>query len=77
MTDYYIDLNHQDQKKPKDKLLDVIDRVTEDDELVISVNSDNHRNIETVTRILDENGFDHLPKGNDDGSKISIIAHLK
>lgn len=77
MTDYYINLSYQGQKKPNEKLMDVIDKVSENDEVIISVNSDNHRNVETVTRILDENGFDHLNKGNDDGSKISIIAHLK
>ncbi len=77
MTDYYINLNYQGQKKPNEKMLDVISKVTKKDEVIISVNSNNYANLQTVTRILDENNFNHLSKGNEDGSKISIIAYLK
>ncbi|WP_202708246.1 hypothetical protein [Sporosalibacterium faouarense] len=77
MTDYYINLDFQGQKRPNEKLKDVIENIQYDDELIVNVAADNHRKIEGATRFLDNNGFDHLNKGINSGNQISIVAHLK
>lgn len=77
MTNYYINLNTQGQQNTQEKLLNIISNVKENDELVVSVDSDNHSKISNTAKLLNENGFEHITKGNDDGRQLSIIAHLK
>ncbi len=77
MADYYINFNHQGHKDSSKKLLSMMDDIKENDEIIISVEADNHQKMETITDILEKNGFEYLPKGDEGGRRFSIIAHLK
>jgi len=77
LTNYHVNLNFQGQPNTNDNLLNIINDVAEDDELVVDVSADNHSKIANITSILDENGFEHITKGNGEGRQLSIIAHLK
>lgn len=76
MTNYYINLNDAGKSIEK-KILDTIGEVKPEDELIISMGADDSNSADITRRLLDERGFEYLPKGNDDGSRFSMIAHLK
>lgn len=77
MTNFYVNIDFQGQKNVNEKLLDVMDNIHDNDELIINIDTRNHRKFENVMRILDDNHFEYITKGNNDGNMLSIVARLR
>lgn len=77
MAEYYINFDRELGLNANTKLLDVMNNVKQDDELIITMDSNDAAQSRFLTETLENNGFEFLPKGSHSGERYTIIAHLK
>ncbi|RKD33755.1 hypothetical protein [Thermohalobacter berrensis] len=77
MADYYINLDEELGLNAVTKVLEAMSEVKEDDTLIISMDSDDAAQSRHLAELLENNGFEYLPKGSHSGEKYTLIAHLQ
>lgn len=74
MSDYRIELNSQVGPNDTDRLNYLLGIVSSDDELEITMDSNDAHQADSVIAILKNNDFDISPKGGHDDGKYHIFA---
>jgi len=77
MAQFYVNYNGEAGLSENKKLLKTIKDVTTEDELIISMESEDAHQADQLFAMLDENQFKYLPKGDETGHKYHIYAKRK
>jgi hypothetical protein len=78
MSDYRINFGSVVGPSDTDKLYDMLDILSEDDELIITVDSAGESpQYDTIFRVLEENKFNVSTKGGHESGKYHIFAKRK
>lgn len=77
MSDYRLEFGSVAGPNDTDRLYHLLSIVSEEDELEITIDSDDTEQINSIVDVLQGNEFDVSVKGNHDGDKCHLIAHRK
>ncbi|KPU26526.1 hypothetical protein TR13x_09610 [Caloranaerobacter sp. TR13] len=77
MADYYINFDRELGLNSITKLLNTIGEINENDELIVTMDSNDAMQSRFIREALENNGFEVLPKGDHTGKKYKLIAHRK
>lgn len=75
MSDYRLEFGPFMGPGDTDRLYDLLSIVSEDDELEITMDSDDPEQINSIVDVLEDNDFEVLSKGVDGGRKCCLVAH--
>ncbi len=77
MPQYLLDFSGELGPSDNQKLLHTIKNVNHEDELLITMDSNDAHQADQIFRILDNHQFQYLPKGTGSGAKYQIYARRK
>ncbi|MDF2548843.1 MAG: hypothetical protein K0R93_3741 [Anaerosolibacter sp.] len=77
MSDHYVNYERQPAVNAHEKLIDIIKDIGPEDELVITMDAFDADQSGYIFDILEEHGFEVLPKGSNEGNQYHIVAHRK
>ena len=77
MTEHYLRFEQELGMHTNAKLEDILQDLGEEDELIITMDSDEVEGSDHIYDVLRNNGFEVLPKGGHDQSQYHIIAQRK
>lgn len=77
MSDYRINMEGGMRPVDTDKLYNLLSILSQDDELVISVDGKGSDQLDTIYNVLDKNEFNVTTKGGHDSGSYNIIARRK
>lgn len=77
MSDYRLDFGSVVSPGDTERLYSLLPIVTKDDELVITVGDGDPVQVNTLIDVLQNNDFEVLNKGGDNGREHQLIAHRK
>jgi hypothetical protein len=74
MSDYRINMEGGMRPADTDKLYNLLSILSQEDELVISVDGKGTDQLDSIYNVLDKNEFDVTTKGGHDSASYNIIA---
>jgi len=74
---FYLHYDNRLRTSDKETLMKVMNDIEENDKLIIYTPNGNSKETRYIIDTLENNGFDHSPKGSHYGKDYSIIAQLK
>jgi hypothetical protein len=74
MSDYRMNFGKIGGATDNQKLYDMLNILGQDDELVISIDSENYSQGDSVLRVLEENNFEVKAKGGHESGQYNIRA---
>jgi len=77
MAQFYVNYTREAGLGENQKLLETMKEVESNDELIITMDSQDAHQADQVFHILDENKFEYLPKGDETGHRYYILAKRK
>jgi len=77
MAQFYVTYTGELGLNAGENLLETMREVEKEDELIISMYSQNAHQADQIFHILDENKFEYLPKGDETGHRYYIYAKRK
>jgi len=75
LSDYRLEFSSATGLNDTDRLYYLLSIVSENDELEITMDSDDQEQINSIVDVLQNNEFEVSLKGDNDGYKCHIIAH--
>jgi hypothetical protein len=75
MSDYRLEFDSMVSPGDTGRLYDLLSIVSEGDELEIRMDNDNPEQINSIVYVLENNSFNVLKKGDDDGHTCHLIAY--
>ncbi|KRQ86086.1 hypothetical protein ABG79_02120 [Caloramator mitchellensis] len=77
MSDYRINFGSVIGPSDTNKIYDILSILSEDDELIITMDGTDVHQSDEITKILEMNGFDVSQKGGHDDNKYHLIARRR
>lgn len=75
MSDYRLEFDSMVSPGDAGRLYDLLSIVSEGDELEIRMDSDNPEQIDTIVYVLENNSFNVVKRGDNDGRTCCLIAY--
>ncbi|MDK2918207.1 MAG: hypothetical protein PWQ37_940 [Candidatus Petromonas sp.] len=77
MSDHYINYNMELETDGNARLMDIIKSVGKDEELIITMEGNDAEKSKHILKILENNGFEVLPKGGHEDNQYHLVARKR